>query len=199
MLELLFPTRCVVCDEVGASPCRSCSQRLRPAGAVRVPPGLDSCAALLLYEGATRQMITALKYRNRRSALPRLATALTALSLPVVDEVVWAPTSDARRRSRGFDQAELLARAVGRRLRLPCRRTLRRVSAVAQTGRSLAARLDGPVFAATGTVSTRVLLIDDVVTTGATLSAAARALRAAGAWQVHGLVLARTPGPGAEI
>ncbi len=166
---------------------------------MRVPPGLDSCTALLLYEGGTRRLITALKYRNRRSGLPRLATALAALALPTVDEVVWAPTSDERRRSRGFDQAELLARAVGRRLRLPCRRALRRVSAVAQTGRSLAARLEGPAFAAIGTPRARVLLIDDVITTGATLSAAARALRGAGVSQVHGLVLARTPGPGDEL
>lgn len=199
MLELIFPVRCVVCDAVGASPCAPCSQRLRPAGVVHVPPALDSCTALLVYEGVTRQLVTALKYRNRRSALPGLVAALTALPLPAVDEVTWAPTSAARRRARGFDQAELIARAVGRRLRRPCRRVLRRVSNGPQTGRSLAARLDGPAFAPIGDPRARVLLIDDVITTGATLTAAARALRGAGTAEVHGLVLARTPGPGDEI
>ena len=109
MLELLFPVRCVVCDAVGPSPCPGCSERLRPAGAVRVPPALDSCAALLVYEGVARDLVTGLKYRNRRSALPRLAAALAALPVPVVDEVTWAPTSAVRRRGRGFDQAELIA------------------------------------------------------------------------------------------
>jgi predicted amidophosphoribosyltransferase len=148
---------------------------------------------LLEYEGAARQLITALKYRNRRSALPRLVAALAALPLAPVDEITWAPTSTARRRLRGFDQAELVARSLGHRLRVPCRGRLRRVSVGAQTGRSLLERLDGPIFSPRGAPCPRVALIDDVVTTGATLSAAARVLRRAGADEVHAVVVARTP------
>jgi predicted amidophosphoribosyltransferase len=199
VLELLFPVRCVVCDALGASPCGTCSQRLRPAGVVPVPPALDSCTALLVYEGVARELITGLKYRNRRSTLPRLVSALAGLPVPVVDDITWAPTSAVRRRTRGFDQAELIARELARRVGLPCRRSLRRVSNVPQTGRSLAARLEGPSFAATRPTRARLLLVDDVITTGATLTAAARALRRAGASEVHGVVVARTPAPGDQI
>jgi predicted amidophosphoribosyltransferase len=197
MFEWLFPTRCAVCDLAGPSPCGACARNLRRAGPVPTPPGLASCSALLAYEGAARQLVTALKYRNRRSAVASLADALARLSTYEVEVVTWAPTSVSRRRARGFDQAELLARAVALRLGLPCRRLLRRVGGPAQTGQPLAARLAGPVFVATRNARSRVLLIDDVVTTGATLSAAARALRHARATEVHGLVVAHTAAPGA--
>ncbi|HEX8771251.1 MAG TPA: phosphoribosyltransferase family protein, partial [Acidimicrobiales bacterium] len=96
--------------------------------------------------------------------------------------MTWAPTTGARRRERGFDQAELLARAVARRLGLPCRRLLRRRPGPAQTGRDREGRQSGPAFTTRRvTGPARVLLVDDIVTTGATVSAAARALRAAGA------------------
>jgi predicted amidophosphoribosyltransferase len=137
-------------------------------------------------------LVTALKYRNERSAVPALAAALAELS-PRTDLITWAPTSRRRRRRRGFDQAELLARATAGRARCPCRRTLRRLSGGAQTGSSLAARVTTPAFVAVAAVPERVVLVDDVVTTGSTLSAAASALHAAGASEVVGLVVARTP------
>lgn len=193
MLQLLFPTRCAVCDVVGPSPCPRCVALLQRPEPFEVPESLTSCAALLVYEGATRRLITALKYRNQRGCLDRLAAALAALSHHPVDAVTWAPTSTARRRARGFDQAELLARAVARALRLRCNAPLRRVSRRAQTGQTLAIRKDGPRFACPRPPPSRLLLVDDVLTTGATLSAAARALRLAGAGEVHGLVVARTP------
>ena len=86
-----------------------------------------------------------------------------------------------------------MARAVAARLGLPVRRTLRRRGDAHQTGRTRAERLQGPRFEAVGAVPPAVLVVDDVCTTGATLSAAASVVRAAGAVRVHGLVLARTP------
>jgi predicted amidophosphoribosyltransferase len=141
-------------------------------------------------------LVVRLKYRNARGGIPFLAGAMAALvAREGVDAVTWAPTTAARRHRRGFDQAHLLARAVARRLRLRCVRTLRRRPGMAQTGRSLAERRTGPVFSARGPVPARILLIDDVVTSGATVAAAARALRGAGAAEVHVLAAARTARP----
>jgi predicted amidophosphoribosyltransferase len=154
---------------------------------------VDGCAALLEYDGAGRELVARLKYRNARSSLPFLARGMAAVSPPDVEVVTWAPTTPARRRARGFDQARLLARAVARELGLPCRPLLRRQPGPAQTGRDAMARRGGPAFAARpGLRNLKVLLVDDVVTTGATVAAAGRALRAAGAGAVHVVAAART-------
>jgi ComF family protein len=111
-----------------------------------------------------------------------------------IDVVTWVPTSADRRRQRGFDQAELLARAIARRLHRPCRSILTRGPGLAQTGRSLQERLTGPSLAAArASQSRRVLLVDDVITTGTTVTIAARALRAAGVREVMVIAAARTP------
>jgi predicted amidophosphoribosyltransferase len=163
--------------------------------------GVDSCLALLAYEDVGRELVARLKYRNARSSLPFLAERMAALVAaegagPVgIDVVTWAPTTDARRRERGFDQAELLARAVARRLGrgVPCRPLLVRPPGSAQTGQTLETRRKGPTFFPARPCPPRVLLVDDVVTSGATVTAAARTLRAAGALQVHVVAAARTP------
>jgi predicted amidophosphoribosyltransferase len=152
--------------------------------------------ALLAYDGAGRRLVARLKYANERAALRGLAAALAAAAPPGADAVTWAPTGATRRRERGFDQAELLARAVARRLRLPCRRLLRRDPGPPQTGRTRAERRTAPpVFTPRRPAPGTVLLVDDVVTTGATAAAAARALRGAGATRVVLLAAARTPPP----
>jgi predicted amidophosphoribosyltransferase len=149
---------------------------------------------LLAYDGAARDLVTALKYRGGRDAVRWSVAAMARLLVPPVGSVVtWAPTSAARRRERGFDQAELLARGLARAWRLPCPSTLRRVAGPPQTGRSAAERRQGPGFRPTRRVVGPVVLVDDVVTTGATLTAAARALLQAGATEINAVALARTP------
>jgi predicted amidophosphoribosyltransferase len=138
--------------------------------------------------------VARLKYRNARAVLPALADAMASLvDSGSVDVVTWAPTSAARRRQRGFDQARLLARAVARRLHRPCRSLLARDAGPPQTGRPRRQRVGGPNFTTTRKPAPRVLVVDDVVTTGATMVAAARALKAAGAVAVTGAAAARTP------
>lgn len=158
------------------------------------PPGLDRCTALLAYEDGARELVTALKYRHRRDLVTLIADALADLAHPPTGAAVtWAPTTPAHRRTRGVDQAELLARALARRWRAPCRGLLRREPGPAQTGRPVGERWAHPGFVATRPVPPTVVVVDDVATTGATLSAAARALRGGGAEVVLGAVVARTP------
>jgi predicted amidophosphoribosyltransferase len=151
---------------------------------------------VLAYTGDARRLVQALKYRNGRAVAPALGAAMARLvAQEPVDEVTWAPTSGTRRRARGYDQAQVLARAVARHLGVPCRPLLRRRGpSRAQTGRPRADRLaDAPLFAVVRRPQPSVVVVDDVVTTGATLHAACRALVEGGAEHVRAVAAAATP------
>jgi predicted amidophosphoribosyltransferase len=166
----------------------------RVDGAV-VIGGVASCRSAFVYDEVARRLLLALKYRNRRDALAFLASEVAALVDVDAEVLTWVPTTAARRRARGFDQAELLARAVGRRVGLPVRPLLCRVDDRPQTGRSGTARHEGPRFVALPCrrIAAAVVVIDDIGTTGATLQSAARALGAAGTAAVHARTAAWTP------
>ncbi len=170
----------------------------------RPRPGAHGVHAAVPFTGRARRVVLGLKYRNRRQVARHLA-GLVVNAVVVngdhrdLDVVTWAPTSPARRRSRGFDQGELVARHVARQLGVPCRRLLVRSGpSAAQTGRSRVERLHGPEFVARpGLDGRRVIVVDDVVTTGATMRAAAAALRHAGADEPGLYAIASTPAGGA--
>jgi predicted amidophosphoribosyltransferase len=169
---------------------------MRAAPGAPPPDGIDAWAAPFAYEGVARELVARVKYRRLHAASGWLADAMVSLVVPAPPVVItWAPTVPERRRSRGFDHAELLARHVARRLGRPVRRLLVRRPGPPQTGLPAAARRVGPAFAGRGRAPASVLVVDDVATTGATLAAAAAALRATGAETVVALTAARTPPP----
>ncbi len=188
---------CAGCGGPGPSPCRQCTGDMRAVGEMSPPEPLSGLWAAFAYAGAGRELLARLKYRNQRSCVGWVASAMAGAlpeGLPAT-AVTWAPTSPQRRRRRGFDQAELLARALGREAGLPVVSLLKRVDAAGQTGRSRSQRHCAPVFAPRRPPPTAVLLVDDVITTGATLQAAAKSLVKAGAQQVDAVVAGATPLP----
>lgn len=207
MGKVLLVVTCPICGAPGRAPCLRCADRLHPAPALASPPGVDACLALLAYEGAGRELVARLKYRNHRAVLPGLARAMASLVAEpeagvdrAVDLVTWVPTTAVRRRARGYDQAELLARSVARHLGRPCPRLLSRRPGPPQTGRALAERSRGPQVSALRRIpGAAVLLVDDVVTSGSSVRVSALALRSAGARSVVVLAAARTPQPGAAL
>lgn len=196
---MILSTRCAGCRTRGPVLCRTCRFALISRPAPGAPPGVIVATA---YTGRVREVLLGLKYHNRRQVARHVAGILVRRlgdDAADVDVVTWAPTSTQRRRQRGFDQAELIARCVAAHLGRPCRRLLERSGAAAtQTGRRRRDRLDerrGPVFRVhPRAAGRRVLVIDDVVTTGATLCSAERALRAAAAADVVLAAVAATPG-----
>ncbi len=162
-------------------------------------PRVQQCYGLTVIAAATHAgeaatLVRRLKYGGCTAAVGPLADAMARLA-PPADVVTWVPASRGRRRDRGFDQAELLARAMARRLGLRARRLLRRTDNRPQTARSREGRLQGPDLKAVRrrqVAGLRVLLVDDVVTTGSTLSRAAAVLEDLGAGDVVGLVATRS-------
>ena len=169
--------------------------------------GLDAYAPLA-YEGPARELVRALKYRGAHGLVEAMAAQMAAnapaeilgAGLELVSagpELVPVPLHRARRRQRGFNQAGLLAVALAARTgHAVCDCLERRGRSGPQVGRSRAARIAGPgadVRLRRGArAPPRAVLIDDVITTGATLSACARALRAAGCREIVAAAYART-------
>ncbi len=189
---MMLNASCAGCNQPGVVICRRCRFALASA-AVQVGDG--GVLAPLAFEGVARQVVHGLKYRNRRRVARYLAHVMVhRLRLTGFDVVTWAPTSGSRSRRRGYDQAELLARAIAHELGLPCRRLLFRSHGAAQTGLTRAERLQAPEFRARPMGQRlKVLLVDDVVTTGATLAAARAALEGAGIGEVVAVAAAATP------
>lgn len=146
------------------------------------------------YAGASRKLIGLLKYYHQRDAAGALAATLTPLLHAAnFDVITSVPVATSRLRQRGYNQSELIAKSVARSLVLPYRPLLRRLRNTQQVGKTRNQRLEqvSGLFIARTKPPSRILIIDDVLTTGATLNACAIALRNAGADEVWGAVAAR--------
>ncbi|MEC8464155.1 MAG: phosphoribosyltransferase family protein [Actinomycetota bacterium] len=151
------------------------------------------------FSGCLRDVVNGMKFKKHRGAANYLGGLLSRRIIgdglvPGVDvhAVTWVP-APAPRRNHGFDPSELMARMVGAQLGLPVVRTLVISDSGVQKNRCGVERWNGPGFRGRRTPYFRVLLIDDVVTTGATLAAASGALRTAGVSHIHVAAVAATP------
>jgi predicted amidophosphoribosyltransferase len=155
--------------------------------------------APVAYDGPARDLVRALKFRGALS-LAREMAALAVASSPdgLLDgELVPVPLHPVRQRRRGFNQAAVLADAIAQTTGLVTADCLRRRGpGPPQVGRGRGARLSGPAgsIEARARVPSAALIVDDVVTTGATIAACATALRQAGTTEVAAIAFARTPG-----
>jgi predicted amidophosphoribosyltransferase len=156
---------------------------------------LDATRSATAYEGAAQRLVAALKFGGRL-ALAEVAAAAIVTAVPrdlLGGALIPVPAAPARRRRRGFDPAEAIATALASELGSPVVPCLRRSGGPRQVGRPRAKRLaDPPRVRARGQVPPECVLVDDVLTTGATLSACGRALRGAGAEHVVAITFART-------
>jgi predicted amidophosphoribosyltransferase len=215
LVALVVPPRCAACRAPGrpadvlcggcrrtlpwlpAACCERCAMPL-PCGRcpARAAP-FDAAWAAVAYEGPARDALHALKFARARPLADVMAAQIAAGAPPglLAGTVVAVPAHPGRRRARGYDPAELLARALARRTGLPLERVLRR-------GGGSARQLGAPrhvrrtpgrlAIAAVAPAPRAVLLVDDVHTTGATLAACAAVLRRAGAQRVVAVTWART-------
>jgi len=219
LLDLLFPSKCIGCGAEGEFICSSCSEELprlespycescglplEEEGACpkccNRPLEIDGIRSLFLHENLARDAVHALKYNNLKSLAKPLAQLMAEYleSNPLPADILLAiPMHSKRMRKRGYNQAHLLAEELGRLMQLPVSRgtlirttdTPSQVSLGAEERRKNVAgafHCKNQAFA-----DKRMLLIDDVCTTGATLNACAITLKEAGAASVWGLTLSR--------
>jgi ComF family protein len=212
LLDLVFPPRCAGCRRRGALFCATCCASCHP-----VEPAVNKAlhqqlASLFLasttgaygFTGAIREAVHTLKYdRRKRIAIPLgdLLSQQYAAHPVEVDAIVAVPLHLERQRTRGFNQAALLAQQLARHTRLPLstddlvrvRETVQQAELHREQRRTNLR--NAFAWQSAAPPPARILLIDDVITTGATVEAAAQALCQAGAEAVHALALARAGVP----
>lgn len=207
LLDLIYPPKCVFCGKLlqpeETDLCRACRSGLAQVEQpVRRGEHFDCCHCVYYYEAAVVDSIHRFKFGGMEQyaeAYGRLLAMHLLENQVHVDLLTWVPVSAKRKRKRGYDQSLLLAQAVGRELGVPCVRTLEKIlDNPPQSTRSGKAERRGNVINVyrcadeTLVQNRHILLIDDIITTGATLSECSRILKTAGAAQITCAALAAT-------
>lgn len=205
LVSLLYPHRCVLCGEVVAYEdlvCGDCDWSLSPLE-LYGRNSLDGVWSPFAYRGGVRRVIWTLKRRPDRRAAAFLVEAMAGMPenwLPDAEILIPVPINPAKRAERGFNQAQLLAEELGRRLDIPVRPdALIRSDETADQRylpameRRVNATRSYRLGEASGIAGKAVLLVDDVFTTGATMEACAALLKEVGAVSAYGVASSYTP------
>lgn len=195
----LAPPLCSACGRScrpGAIVCTRCARRLAAAEplAGAGPPGLDRVWSSTPHEGVARDLVSALKFRRLLPVAELIADRIHWLAPAELlsGTIVPVPTARLRSVARGFDPAAEIAAALAEQTKLPLQSCLVRRGGGRQVGKRRAQRIGHPpLIRPRGEVPRSTLLIDDVLTTGATLSSCAQALRQAGAVRVVAITFTR--------
>ncbi len=205
-MEFFFPTKCPFCGNImgRTTQCEECKNDLPYCEQTISGTGFGRVSAPLWYEGKVRDAILAFKFRGRMGGMRTFGAMMAQTAAErysgQFDTITWVPVSKKRLRKRGFDQARLLTAALCVDWHTQPLELLRKtVDNPAQSGVEDANARKANVLGVYEAVNTeqiqgrRILLVDDIFTTGATLSEAARVLKDAGAADVLCLTLAITP------
>lgn len=212
-LAWIFPNKCVGCSALGAYLCRNCLNKVHfyqhpicPGCNYEIAKlgihkaciknsSLDGLIATSRYEGVMKQFVRQIKYRGYFNMIPSAAKILAESVSGRFDGslvITSVPLHTKRLRVRGFNQSELLARELAKILKLPYSNLIVKKRATKQQAelnrQARLVNLDN-AFEITKTPPKKLILVDDVCTTGATLSACAKTLKKSGSIQVYGLVL----------
>lgn len=208
ILELIYPTKCMFCHKITGSSnvkiCEKCISGIEYTGkeAEQKFPELDWCRSPLYYTGLSRESLRRYKFGGNKFYGPEYAKIILKnidLSPNSCDIISWTPISRQRYRRRRYDQAQIIAQALADNLSIPCMPLLEKKknnkaqsSLPGRTARKL--NVMG-VYSAINTEiakGKRILLVDDIVTTGATLSECAATLKSAGVSSVCAVTVARS-------
>jgi len=208
LLEIISPDACFVCQAEGSCLCQNCAETAlvskkpscilcnklnidgRTCSGCYAKSRLRGASVSYRYEGVAKDLIWAMKYQNKRSIARYLATKL----LPEDGVVCFVPCDGKARRKRGYDQAEILANNYSKLHKLEFKKLLFRQTHSRQVGKNRPERFKntkGNFVVAQNVNGLDLLLIDDVITTGATISECASVLKAAGAKSVTALAIAK--------
>lgn len=200
LLDLFFPQKCLGCGKLGSYVCSACQVGIWESEPGPKPANLDGLICLWAYDGLMQKIIKKAKYNGQYNLLQFTISNFqftNNFQFPNVQTIVPVPLHKNRLLERGFNQAEIIAKEIGKIYKIPVINLLTRTKDTGhQTLRNRSERLKAlensmKIINCKLKIPQAVLLVDDVMTTGATLSECAKTLKQAGVKKVYGLVLAR--------
>jgi ComF family protein len=197
VLDLLYPPKCLICGAMAEPFCETCAETIAPAEDLVAPGAISEIRSAGYHEGALREAVLRLKFGKKLA----LVTPLAELLADSIDRewrpdaLVPVPDHWTRRLERGYNQAELLARQLSRITLIPVETALRRVRHTGQqighgaVERSQRLRGAFDLHPKANVKDRRILLVDDVWTTGATLGECSTVLQESGAAAVYAVTV----------